>query len=344
MLDRTVQQFGLLQQAMAKAYGVTDVTRRFNVSIPMEITLNQAIQDSNDFLNRITILPKVDKVGQPSRVRIGSTLASRTDTSDGNKKRLPTKMKAPEGVEYRLEQTNFDVAFDYETLDSWARFQNFMELYMNAVYQRIGLDRILIGFNGKSVAKNSDREANPLLQDVNKGWLHLLENHHPENLLTESTEGSGEITIGSDGDFKTLDHMVYSVGSMIGDASRSGDEVAIVGRHLVADDSGKALSKFAQQPTEKSNIMVLEKSYGGYPSIIVPGFPSTGVMVTDLENLHLYYQEGRMRRKSDEQSESDQVVDYISSNEAYMLEDFDAAAALKAENVVFKEKQETPAE
>ncbi|AMO56565.1 hypothetical protein GZ77_03845 [Endozoicomonas montiporae] len=343
MLERTVKQFAMLQQAMAKAYGVTDVTRRFNVSIPMEISLNQAVLDSNDFLNRITTLPKVDKVGKPSRVRISSTLASRTDTSDGTKQRKPTKMKAPEGIEYRLEQTNFDVAFDYETLDSWARFDNFMELYMNAVYQRIGLDRILIGFNGSSAEKNTDRETNPLLQDVNKGWLHLLETHHPENFMTESQEDSGQITLGAAGDFKNLDHLVYSVGSMIGDASKSGDEVAIVGRGLIAHDSGKALAKFAQQPTEKSNIMVLEKSYGGYPSIVVPGFPANGVMVTDLDNLHLYYQEGRMRRKSEDQSASDQVVDFISSNEAYMLEDFDAAAAIDAANVVIKDEEATPA-
>ncbi len=41
----------------------------------------------------------------------------------------------------------------------------------NAIIKRQALDRIMIGFNGVSRAKTSDRSANPLLQDVNKGWL-----------------------------------------------------------------------------------------------------------------------------------------------------------------------------
>ena len=339
MLERTVKQYELLKQAMGKAYGVQNVEKWFNVITPMEISLMQAIQDTHAFLDRITILPRTDKVGTPARIKMNKTLASRTDTSDGTKKRKATKMKAPTGVEYRLEQTNFDVGFDYSLLDTWARFENFMELYMKAVYRRIGLDRMLIGFNGETAAKDTDRTKNPLLQDVNIGWLKLLETHHPENLLKEVKKDSGEITIGSapDADFSNLDHFVYSVGSMIGDASKSGDEVAIVGRGLVANDSGKALAAFGQQPTEKAQIMVLEKSYGGYPSMVVPGFNEMGVMVTDLENLHLYYQENRVRRKTEDQSDSDQIVDYISSNEAYMIEDFDGAAAVKASAVKFKE-------
>nr|VXZ92014.1 phage major capsid protein, P2 family [Klebsiella pneumoniae] len=41
----------------------------------------------------------------------------------------------------------------------------------NAIVKRRALDRIMIGFNGVKRAKTSDREANPMLQDVNKGWL-----------------------------------------------------------------------------------------------------------------------------------------------------------------------------
>lgn len=37
--------------------------------------------------------------------------------------------------------------------------------------KRQALDRIMIGFNGVKRAKTSDRDANPMLQDVNKGWL-----------------------------------------------------------------------------------------------------------------------------------------------------------------------------
>lgn len=41
----------------------------------------------------------------------------------------------------------------------------------NAIVKRQALDRIMIGFNGVKRAKTSNRAENPLLQDVNKGWL-----------------------------------------------------------------------------------------------------------------------------------------------------------------------------
>lgn len=332
MRDLTRKKFNLLQQAMCKSYGIESTKSAFAVQEPVETWLNSAIQDSSDFLQRITMLPVTDRKGQSLKIGIYSPLAKRTNVS--NNDRETTSMEPPDGIEYECKLTEFDISFSYDLLDAWARYDNFMELYMQQVYRRIGLDRILVGWHGTSAATETDPDTNVNLEDVNIGWIKLLIDHKPEHYLTESSDGTDQITIGNFGDYKNLDQITYDIYTMIDDAQRSGSEMAIVGRHLVANDMGKSLSSFAQQPTEKSQIIVLEKTYGGLPSLIVPGFPDKGIMVTDTENLSLYYQSGRTRRQMSDYPKRNRVEDFISSNDAYMIENLEGIAAIAAGNVV----------
>ncbi|USE39136.1 phage major capsid protein, P2 family [Endozoicomonas sp. SCSIO W0465] len=331
MKEITRQKFSKLQEAMGKAYGVKSTRNGFAVSEPMETRLNTAIQDSSEFLQRISMIPVTDRKGQAVKIGIYSPLAKRTNVS--NKDRTTTPMSPPDGLEYECKLTEFDVSFSYDLLDAWARYDNFMELYMQQVYRRIALDRILVGWHGDAIAPETNSTTNPNLEDVNKGWLHLLKANKAEHYLTESSTGSGKITLGESGDYKNLDALVYDVYNLIDDAQRTGSEVAIVGRHLIANDMGKALAKFAQQPTEKAQVMVLDKAYGGLPSITVPGFPDNGVLVTDTENLSLYYQEGKTRRQMADYPKRNRVEDFISSNDAYMIANFDGIAGIEAANV-----------
>lgn len=333
--EATRAKFKSIIAAMASSYGVTpdDVKESFAVTEPMETKLNSAIQDSSEFLQRITMMGVIDKHGQSINPTIQSTLAKRTNTSSND--RVPTTMGGPTGLSYECALTEFDVAFDYSLLDAWARFDNFEQLYMDAVYNRIALDRILTGFNGTQAAEETNRATNPLLQDVNIGWIELLKTKTPENYLTESTAASGKITIGSGGDYKNLDQLTFDIYSMIGSANRTYGEVAIVGRALVANDMGKALAAFGQRPTEKAEIQVLDKSYGSLPSLVVPGFPDNGLLVTDPKNLHLYYQENGTRRQAVNYPKRNQTQDYISSNDAYTLGNKNGIAGIDASKVEF---------
>ena len=333
MKELTRAKFSALQDAMRQSYGIADnagTNEAFAVSEPMEIRLNEEVQASSEFLSRINLLPVTDKSGYALELFVASTLAKRTDTS--SKDRVPTASDAPSDIEYTCMLTEFDVSFKYDLLDAWARYGDFMERFMKKVYRRIALDRILIGWHGTSAAADTDRSANTALEDVNVGWIKLLELHNPAQYLLESTQGSGKITLGTSGDYKNLDALVYDIYSMINVASRSGYEVAIVGQNLVAHDMGKALSAYAQQPSEKSHVLVLEKSYGGLPALMVPGFPDTGVIVTDPENLSIYFQEGKTRRQLIDNPKRSRVEDFISSNDAYMIEDPKAIAGLNANN------------
>lgn len=331
MKERTRLKFSKIQDAMCKAYALKTTKEAFAVSEPMETRLNSAIQNSSQFLQRISMLPVTDRKGQAVTLGIYSPLAKRTDTS--NKDRTATPMTAPDGIEYECKLTEFDVSFSYDLLDAWARFDNFMDLYMQQVYRRIALDRILVGWRGESIAPETNLQTNPDLEDVNLGWIHLLKTYMKEHYLQESTASSGKITLGASGDYKNLDALVYDVYCMIDDAQRTGSEVAIVGRHLIANDMGKALATCAYDPRQKAQVDELDRSYGGLPAITVPGFPDKGVMVTDTENLALYYQEGKTRRQMADYPKRNRVEDFISSNDAYMIENLKGVAGIEAANV-----------
>lgn len=332
MRNRTRQLYTALVASMANSYGVPDATERFAIEEPLEIRLNDAIQERSDFLQRITMLGVVDKDGQPIRVTVPSSIAGRTDTVNTGA-RQPQTLAAPAHWNYSCAKTDFDVAMPYSLLDAWARFADFRNRYMNAVYRRIALDRIMIGWNGTSAAADTDRVANADLSDVNIGWIAKLATGNAPNYLTEGAT-PGEIRLGVDGDYENLDQMVYDIYSMIDKAHLTGNEVAIVGQGLVTRDMGKVLAAHGEKPTERVALRQLDKSYGGLPTVVPPHFPSMSVMVTDLANLHLYYQIGAMRRMTEDQPSLDRIVDWMSSNEAYCFGDYEGVAALNGANVV----------
>ncbi len=66
----------------------------------------------------------------------------------------------------------------------------------DAIVKRQALDRIMIGFNGVKRAKTSNRSENPLLQDVNKGWLQKIREDAPDHVMGSTTTGGGETGCG----------------------------------------------------------------------------------------------------------------------------------------------------
>lgn len=336
MKNSTRVLYRQLITAMAAAYAVQDTTEKFAIDIPQETALNDAIQASDAFLQMITMTGVEDSKGQALEMGVSGMLAKRTDVSAGD--RQPTVMGGPDGTKWETQFTEFDVAIPYVLLDQWARYKDFYQRYMRAVYRQIALDRITVGWYGQSAAAVTAPGTNTLGQDVNIGWLKLLETNNSDHFMTQSGATANEISIGAAGTYKNIDALAYDLLAGIPVEHRTGNEVVIVGSALVADDVNKGLSKHAQTPSEKTaGVQVLANSYGGLKTVQVPKFPDTGLVVTDPANLHLYFQEGKMRRNTEEESKRNRVVDYISSNDAYAIGNTKAMAAIKAENVVFKE-------
>ena len=328
------QAYYNLINTVAKSYGVRagQVIESFSVPELMEQRLNEAVQASSAFLQRINVVGVTDVIGQNVVAGVNTGLAKRTDTS--SKDRKPDNHEL-DGIEYRCYVTEFDYMLTYALLDAWSRDKTkLLKIFSNSVTQRMALDRIKIGFYGKTAAKETNRTTNKNLEDVNIGWIKLLETYNATNYLKEgATPGKIKIGSGSGSDFKNLDQLTYDVYSMISEDELTGSEVAIVGRELVANDMNENLAKI--DASNKEHIQLLNKSYGTLPAAMVPGFPKKGLLVSDLKNLSIYWQKGSTRRRTIDNAARSRIDNFISSNEAYMLENTKAISGIEADNVEF---------
>ncbi|MEA3379761.1 MAG: phage major capsid protein, P2 family [Pseudomonadota bacterium] len=332
MRNETRKLFNDFQNRLATLNGVESVGAKFTVEPSIQQTLETRMQESSEFLNSINVIGVNEQQGEKLGLGISGTIAGRTDTNQND--RQPTDPTDMEGSSYFCKQTNFDTALRYGKLDAWAKFQDFQTRIRDAILKRQALDRIMIGFNGKSAAAQSDRIANPLLQDVNIGWLQKMRDHAAERVMTEVVDASGKITIGTSGDYKNLDALVYDmVNTLINPWYQDDTElVVLTGRKLLSDKYFPLVNSDLV-PTEKTaaDMMISQKRIGGLQAVRVPHFPANTIMVTRLDNLSLYWQEGSRRRNIIDNPKRDQIENYESSNDAYVVEDYGCAAV--AENI-----------
>ena len=75
--------------------------------------------------------------------------------------------------------------------------------------------------------------------------------------------------------------------------------------------------------------VISQKRVGGLQAVSVPFFPKGTVLVTSLDNLSIYVQEGKVRRHLKDVPERNRVEDYLSSSEAYVVENYEAVAMAK---------------
>jgi len=339
MQNQTRELFDAYLEHMAQLNGVPDAGRKFSVTPTIQQTLESKIQESSDFLGRINVMGVTEQEGEKLGLMIGSTIASTTDTSGAGERSTqdPTSL---DNDGYKCTQTNFDTHLRYSLLDAWAKFADFQTRIRDAIIQRIALDRMMIGWNGTSRAATSDRVANPLLQDVNIGWLQKVRTAKPENVIQEVVPASGAVKVGvlanaTKGDFANLDALVFDlVNSLLDPWHREAPGlVAVMGRELLADKYFPLIEAHGDTPTEARalDVMMSSMRVGGLQAVRVPFFPSRSVVITTLDNLSIYYQEGKHRRAIIDNPKKDQIEDYQSSNEAYVVEDHGAFAA--AENI-----------
>ncbi|MBK3759351.1 phage major capsid protein, P2 family [Stutzerimonas frequens] len=329
-------KFSALAVAIATTYGVESVREEFNVTPTHAQTLNEKITHSSAFLSRINVIPVSEIKGEKVMLGTSGTVTGRTDTSNAD--RVARNVLGLDGQGYELFETHSDVALKYASIDAWAKFPNFPQRYSAAVQKQIALDRIMIGWNGTSAAATTDRVANPLLQDVNKGWLQIAREQAPEQVLAQGAKVAGKIQIGATGDYANLDALVHDVSLMIDEEFRDGgDLIAIVGRELLAHDKAKLYAAQGDTPTEKERIEMAQviATYGGLPTFTCPHFPGRGVVVTSWDNLSIYFQDTSWRRHIQENPKRSQVEDYNSRNEGYVIEQLGKFAAIESANVEF---------
>ncbi len=330
MHQLTQQHFHAMLQRQAKLNGVAysqgSNELNFAVTPSVEQTMEALIQEQADFLQAINIVGVRDLKGQKIRLGAGNTLAGRTDTTTAD--RATQDPSALSEGDYECRQTDFDSHLTYSRMDQWSSQSNFQTLWQMAVIEQIARDRMMIGFNGTSAAANTDRAANPLLQDVNIGWLENIRQY------SGGSQHEANIVLGGSNEYKNIDALVMAMVSDMLEPWYSMDTglVAICGRDVLSDKYvGLVNSSDNDKPTEQVAIptMLSTKRIGNIPTIQVPFFPAKSVLVTKLDMLSIYYQQGSRRRTIENNAKRSRVEDYQSVNEDYVVEDFGCTAFIE---------------
>ncbi|MDP8173672.1 phage major capsid protein, P2 family [Pasteurella skyensis] len=305
--------------------------KNFNITIPQAHELGNNIQQRADFLSKINhILVKdlkgikihgAPEKGITGRVKGGRHLATLSHDENG----------------YELFETDSGV------LVPWQVFANFGSLgnklfsdYAQYVQRQIALDRLKIGWNGKEVVGTTSADD---LSDVNKGWLTLLKEQKPANILTGGATDNQIKIFGANADFDNLDELALDLKQGLDTRHQNRtDLVFLVGSDLACAESNIVAKKYALTPSEKAVIGShnLMGSFGGMSAITPPNFPAKGAVVTTYDNLSIYMQKDTVHRRFSDDEDKKGLVDSFLRYEGYVVEDNGLMTAVEAENVVIQ--------
>jgi P2 family phage major capsid protein len=210
MRPNTRLQYNAYMQRLAEINHAPNVATKFSVDPTVQQQLETRMQESSAFLQRINIIGVPELKGEKVGLGVSGPIASRTDTS-GTGTRSTRDVSSLSKHDYECKQTNYDTHVRYALLDSWAKFPDFQTKLRDLIVKRQALDRICIGWNGTSAAATTNLTTNPLLQDVNIGWLQQYRTYAAERVMSEVVADSDAVKIGSTGDYKNLDALVMDV-------------------------------------------------------------------------------------------------------------------------------------
>ncbi|WP_298620898.1 phage major capsid protein, P2 family [uncultured Zoogloea sp.] len=330
----TAQQIDAYIAEVKKINGASGTERAFTVNPTVAQNLELQTQQSSHFLSTINIVRVDEQAGDKLGLGISQPIAYRTAGT-----REPVDPIVLDSSGYLCRKTDFDTHISYRRLDEWAKFPNFQTLLRDAILGQIGRDRIMIGWNGTSAADTTNRTANPLLQDVNIGWIQKLRLAAPARVMSEAIHGTGKVRIGWTGDYVDLDALIFDLlNNLIDPWHRNAFQalgfVVVMSADLNADRLFP-LVQAVNPPSEMmaADVIIRSGKAGGLPVVHVPYFPAKSLLITPLNNLSIYWQAGTRRRRIVDNPARDRIEDYQSVNEAYVIEDMGKCAFV--ENIQF---------
>lgn len=301
---------------------------QLSVDPSVQQKLEKAKMENNPFLKEVNSFGVTEQEGEKVGISVKGTIASRNTST--TERRQPASVHDLSGSRYRCEQTNFDTYIPYTQLDAWAGHPKFQSLISQQIAQQEANDRLMIGFNGLKCELKSDRTANPLLQDINIGWLQHIRNHAPQRVMSgitlTSRDEDGKII--KKGDYGNHDSLVYdAVNSLLDPWHQSAQGlIVITGSRLVTQKNFKILNQHSQNNPNNEllagNELMKLSALGGLPIVKVPYFPEGAMLITTFKNLSVYWQKGKYSRFIKNEPEYNRIATYANSNDGYVVEDF----------------------
>lgn len=284
----------------------------FALSDPKETQLRDALLESSDFLNWITVADVDQLSGQV--VSVGASGLHTGRIAEGRFRRNI----GVSGNEYKLVETDSCAALRWDLLSVWANAgsdEEFFQRVQSFTNQAFALDMLRIGFNGKSIAADTNYKENPNGEDVNIGWHEIVRKIAKSQIMTDA------VTLDQGGDYKSLDAMASDlINAKIPQEYRNDPRlVVLVGADLVAAEQYR-LYQAADRPSEKIAAQMLQDSIAGRQAIIPPFMPGKRMVVTTLSNLHIYTQRNTRQRKAEFVEDRKAYENKYLRNEGYAVE------------------------
>ncbi|WGE29426.1 phage major capsid protein, P2 family [Edwardsiella tarda] len=298
----------------------------FALTPPRSTALRNAILQSTDFLQQITMMDVPYTTGQVITVGESTLRTGRKKTGRF------TKGSGTSGNEFKLVETDSCCVITWEQLATWGNsgsLNQFVTMMNNAAVTNFALDMLRIGFNGTSVGEDSDPSAHPNGEDVNIGWHQYVKNYYTaigskaiNRIITEA------VHIGTGGDYVSLDAAGSDlVRSLPATYQNHPDLIILVGADLVAAEEVRLYNQ-EDKPTENVAAQKLSKNIAGRPAIVPPFMPGKRMVATTLKNLQLMTLANSRRRKAEDVGDRKQFENSYWRYEGYAVGDPDCYAAL----------------
>lgn len=312
--------------AISEAAGAQPGSKMFNITPPMETKLRQAIMESDAFLGMISMQLVSQIKGQV--IDVGGDGLATGRGADG--KRFLADVNQ-DGNTYELTKTDSGAKILWELMTQWANSgskDEWLKMMKASISRRFALDILRVGFNGTSIAAVTDPVANPLGEDVNKGWLTIVKEKKAAQVLAAATLDSTGATADS---YKNLDSLVQDlINTTIAPQHRNDpDLVVLVGHDLVAAEQHRLLES-ANVPSEHKAAQSLAKTIAGRTAYSPAFFKGNQVWVTTTKNLQVLTQEGtQWRRQVNDEDELCYKQNHIRM-EGYAVGNMNKFAAIEA--------------
>lgn len=304
----------------------------FSITDPVETQFKDALLEADAFLKLIGIQTVEQAQGQVIQVGIGGLYTGRVQ------KGRFEKDLGVDGNTYQLVSTDSSASLPWATLVTWANAGSEGEFVrrMNAFIAKVfALDILRTGWNGVTVSPTTDPEANPNGEDINKGWIQLAREWDGGRQVVAAPAGEKIIFDPSGaGDFTTLDAMASGlINSTINSAYRTDPRlVVLVGADLLAAAQHRLFSE-ATTPTEQRAAQDLSNLIAGRRAYSPPFFPATGMVVTMIENLHIYNQRGTGQRCAENNQKTLRFDNRFWRMEGYAIPEYEAFAAYEPDDI-----------
>ncbi|MDC0611903.1 phage major capsid protein, P2 family [Vibrio sp.] len=280
--------------AVAESANAQTGSKMFAITPVMETKLQQAIMQSDAFIGMISLQLRSQIKGQV--IDVGGDGLATGRAADGSRFYASVNQ---DGNDYELVKTDSGAKITWEMMTQWANSgskDEWLKMMKASISRRFALDMLRVGFNGTSIAAVTDPAANPLGQDVNKGWLTIVKAKKAAQVLASATLDS---TGGVAESYKNLDSLVQDlINTTIAPEHREDpDLVVLVGHDLVASEQHRLLEA-ATVPTEHKAAQSLAKTIAGRKAYTPPFFKADQIWVTTTKNLQILTQEGTQWRRS----------------------------------------------